>query len=357
MRIKRIEAATVAEAMRRLREDLGDDALILHTKTITAPGVAGFFKRTRVEILGAVDENLRPPEASRGAEPRPSFSAHLRSEPSSAPPLQQLPLQVIRPSGGGFELVPPSVASPRATITERLRSFRAAVPATPLPSPDDAHPAPAGASAVAAHGPFEWARLGRRARRIVFVGPTGAGKTTTLAKVAARAQLDHGQRVALVTIDTYRIGAVPQLASYAEILGVSLGVAQSPAEVADAIADAHDADLVFIDTTGRSPLGAGVEGLKPFLEAAAPDITYLVLSAITRARDALRAADSYGRLTPNALCVTRLDETDDYQSLTEVVHTTGLPLAWLGIGQEVPDDIKEADAASLAALARGEHAA
>src|SRR2546428_2271710 len=132
MRIKRIEAATVAEAMRRLREDLGDDALILHTKTITAPGVAGFFKRTRVEILGAVDENLRPPEASRGAEPRPSFSAHLRSEPSSAPPLQQLPLQVIRPSGGGFELVPPSVASPRATITERLRSFRAAVPATPL---------------------------------------------------------------------------------------------------------------------------------------------------------------------------------------------------------------------------------
>lgn len=343
MRIKRIEAATVAEAMRRLREDLGDNALILQTKTISAPGVAGLFKRTRVEILGAVDE-----------------------EPA-APPSAVAPVPVMDP-----------LAQSRASIAERLRSFRAAVPATPLatPGPDTTPvvaaapvlaggPTMAAAAAVAAspalpvvsHRPFEWTRLGRRARRIVFVGPTGAGKTTTLAKVAALAQLDHGRRVSLVTIDTYRIGAVPQLASYAEILGAPLSVAHTPDEVAEAITRAGDADFVFIDTTGRSPLGPGVDGLKPFLEAAAPDITYLVLSAITRQRDALRAADSYGRLTPNALCVTRIDETDDYENLTEVARSTGLPLAWLGVGQEVPDDIKEADPASLATLVKGGHAA
>jgi flagellar biosynthesis GTPase FlhF len=308
MRIKRIEAVTVAEAMRRLREDLGDNALILHTKTITAPGVAGFFKRSRVEILGAVDEALAARDARSATDVETAHVAAVRAD------------------------------SP------------------PDPLADSRHPA-ASARPVTSHVPFDWTRSGRGPRRVVFVGPTGAGKTTTLAKVAARARLDHGQRVALVTIDTYRIGAVPQLASYADILGVPLSVAHTAAEAGDAIARAEDADFVFIDTTGRSPLGSGVDGLKPFLEAAAPDITYLVLSAITRTRDALRAAASYSRLTPNALCVTRLDETDDYQSLTEVAHTTGLPLAWLGVGQEVPDDIREADAASMAALARGGHAA
>jgi len=326
MRIKRIEAATVAEAMRRLREDLGDNALILQTRTITAPGVAGLFKRTRVEILGAADEELETTTAKVAAAPE----------------------REVTPAAD-------AALDTRAAIARRLRSFRAAVPAVPL-----AVAGPDGPPAVeppAAHRPFEWTRLGRRARRIVFVGPTGAGKTTTLAKVAALAQLDHGCRVSLVTIDTYRIGAVPQLASYAEILGAPLSVAQTPAEVAQALARADDADLVFIDTTGRSPLGPGVDGLKPFLEAAAPDITYLVLSAITRQRDALRAADSYGRLTPSALCVTRIDETDDYDNVTQVTRGTGLPLAWLGVGQEVPDDIKEADAENLAALAKGGHAA
>jgi len=248
------------------------------------------------------------------------------------------------------------VPDQRALIAERLRSFRAAVPAIPLALAATDDP-PVAEPAAVAHRPFEWSRAGRRARRIVFVGPTGAGKTTTLAKVAALAQLDHGRRVSLVTIDTYRIGAVPQLASYAEILGAPLSVAQTPAEVAQAISRSDDADFIFIDTTGRSPLGPGIEGLKPFLDAAEPDLTYLVLSAITRDRDALRAADSYGRLTPNALCVTRIDETDDYESLTQVTRTTGLPLAWLGVGQEVPDDIKEADAANLAALVKGGHAA
>lgn len=355
MRIKRIEAATVAEAMRQLRNELGDDALILQTKTITAPGVAGFFKRTRVELLGAIDEEL-PGSLARGA------SAPTRGG------LTGEPVTVIHGRDGGFR-VSDAAGEARHAIAERLRSFRAAVPTAPLASPyaeADAmlvtRRSPAselgGDGAVAsAYTPFDWTPLGRRARRVAFVGPTGAGKTTTLAKVAARAQLDHGRRVRLVTIDTYRIGAVPQLASYAEILGIPLTVAHTPADVADAMAHAGDADLVFIDTTGRSPLGDGVDGLKPFVEAAGADITYLVLSAITRPRDAIRAAQGYRQLGTNALCVTRLDETDDHATLTEVASATGLPLGWLGVGQEVPDDLKEADAGTVAALVNGGHAA
>jgi flagellar biosynthesis protein FlhF len=350
MRIKRIEAATVAEAMRQLRQELGDDALILQTKTITAPGVAGLFKRTRVELLGAVDEDLPVSVAARAAAPHAATPA--------------TPVTVIHGRDGGFR-VTDAAAEARHAVAERLRSFRAAVPTAPLASPyaeaevsrrvpAEARVDEALASACAA---FDWTSLGPRARRVAFVGPTGAGKTTTLAKVAARAQLDHGRRVRLVTIDTYRIGAVPQLASYAEILGVPLTVAHTPAEVAHAMAQAADADLVFIDTTGRSPLGPGIEGLKPFVDAAEPDITYLVLSAITRPGDAIRAAQGYRQLGTNALCVTRLDETDDHAGLADVASATGLPLGWLGVGQEVPDDLREADPGTLAALVRGGHAA
>jgi flagellar biosynthesis protein FlhF len=354
MRIKRIEAATVAEAMRQLRAELGDNALILQTKTITAPGVAGLFKRTRVELLGAIDEELPGSLTTRASVPT---RAGATGEP----------VTVVHGRHGGFR-VSDAATEARHAIAERLRSFRAAVPTAPLASYAEAEAmlstrrGPAGERgddgvAASAYTPFDWTPLGRRARRVAFVGPTGAGKTTTLAKVAARAQLDHGRRVRLVTIDTYRIGAVPQLASYAEILGIPLTVAHTPADVADAMAQAGDADLVFIDTTGRSPLGDGVEGLKPFVEAAGADITYLVLSAITRPRDAIRAAQGYRQLGTNALCVTRLDETDDHATLTDVASATGLPLGWLGVGQEVPDDLKEADAGTVAALVKGGHAA
>src|SRR5262249_8564099 len=147
-------------------------------------------------------------------------------------------------------------------------------------APAEATPA-AGVSTTGrlAFAPSPWHRVGDRARRIAFVGPTGAGKTTTLAKVAALAQLDPGRRRSLVTIDTYGIGAVPQLASYAEILGVPLHVAHTPEDLVAALHASGDADLVYIDTTGRSPLGPGVDGLRPFLDAAAADDVCLVMSA------------------------------------------------------------------------------
>jgi flagellar biosynthesis protein FlhF len=196
----------------------------------------------------------------------------------------------------------------------------------------------------------DWAPTGGRARRIAFVGPTGAGKTTTLAKLAARAKLEHGRRVGLVTIDTYRIGAVPQLRAYAEILGVPLEVAETPEALSQALARLADRDVIFIDTTGRSPLGGGVDTLVPFIATAAADEVHLVLAATTRATDALRAARSFSPLAPNRLVITKLDETDDREALAVVAPATILPLAWCGVGQEVPDDIEPATAARVAAL-------
>ncbi|MBI4593828.1 MAG: flagellar GTP-binding protein, partial [Candidatus Rokubacteria bacterium] len=135
---------------------------------------------------------------------------------------------------------------------------------------------------------------------------------------------------------------VPQLGAYADILKVPLEVANTPEELSHALARLADRDIVFIDTIGRSPLGGGVDGLVPFLATAGADEVHLVLSATTRPDDSIRAARSFARLVPNRLVITKVDETDDYGALAAVSRATGLPLAWLGVGQEVPDDLEPA---------------
>lgn len=363
MRIKRIEADSIAEAMRELRRELGDHALILHTRQLAPRGVAGWFRSPRVEILGAVDE---PHLMSAGSAPVPAAA----SSPPSAFARMQSAAQAAAQLALGMSQAPAPPAGPEPVVPPRSKKGRKASRRGAQPEPQrEAAPALAGGRdgegggvalaeadpalslAGIAFGTTEWTRVGRRARRIAFVGPTGAGKTTTLAKLAARAQLEHGRRIGLVTIDTYRIGAVPQLGAYADILRVPLEVAHTPEELSHALARLNNRDIVFIDTIGRSPLGGGVDGLVPFLATAAADEVHLVLSAPTRPADSIRAARSFARLVPNRLVVTKFDETDDHSSVAAVARATGLPLTWLGIGQEVPDDIEEATPARIGALA------
>jgi flagellar biosynthesis protein FlhF len=335
MRIKRVEAGSVAEAMRELRRDLGDHALILHTKHLPPKGLTGWFKTPRVEILGAIDE----PE--------------LMGAPSAAPTAPRTTPPAVLATA-----VPPPIATPEPapapqTIKPKRGRKSSKTGATPVPAAPQRQLVAETADSVLAGIGFsapEWTPAGRRARRIALVGPTGAGKTTTLAKLAAKAHLEHGRRVGLVTIDTYRIGAVPQLAAYADILGAPLEVAATPDELNQALGRLAECDVIFIDTIGRSALGGGVDGLVPFLAVAAADEVHLVLSATTRAQDSIRAAGSFARLAPNRLVITKIDETDDYSAVGAVCRTTGLPLSWLGTGQEVPDDLESATPARLATL-------
>lgn len=308
MRIKRIEAASLGEAMRELHRELGDRALVLHTKSLPARGLTGWFRAPRVELLGVVDE----PELVAAAPGVPA--AAVRVADADTP--RRATADPVRRAGHL-----PAIRPAAITSVENVRVATS-----------------------------DWTRAGGRARRIAFVGPTGAGKTTTLAKVAARAQIDQGRRVGFVTIDTYRIGAVSQLRAYAEILGAPLEVAQTPENLTHALARLADRDMVFIDSIGRSPLGGSVDTLVPFIATAAADEVHLVLAATTRAKDALQAARSFSPLAPNRLVITKLDETEDREALTVVARAIDLPLAWCGVGQEVPDDIEEATAERIGGL-------
>ncbi|HLC41352.1 MAG TPA: flagellar GTP-binding protein [Methylomirabilota bacterium] len=188
-------------------------------------------------------------------------------------------------------------------------------------------------------------------RVIAFVGPTGVGKTTTIAKLAAHHRVVARRNVAILTVDTYRIGAVEQLKTYAEILDVPCEVALTPGDITAALSRHSTADLIFLDTTGRSPKKEmAIAELRPFLGAARPDETHLLLGATGKSADLLEAVQAYRALGVDRLGFTKLDETGSYGPLFNVTYLADLPVWYLTTGQEVPDDIEEARPERIAQL-------
>jgi flagellar biosynthesis protein FlhF len=183
----------------------------------------------------------------------------------------------------------------------------------------------------------------------VLVGPTGVGKTTTLAKLASRA-VHQGQRVAIVTLDTYRVAAVEQLRAFADLLDVPLEVAFTPQDLRRALQTHCHCDRIFVDTTGKSPLDRDALGtLHGTLGNKAT--TLLCLAAATRRRDSELILEAYESLGVAAAVLTKWDETLVPGEALSVLIERGLPLSHVTIGQEVPADILAADPAQLAAAA------
>lgn len=186
---------------------------------------------------------------------------------------------------------------------------------------------------------------------IALIGPTGVGKTTTVAKLAATCKLRYGMRVGLITADTYRIAAVEQLRTYAEIVGMPLKVVLAPQDIPGAIDALSECDTIILDTAGRSQRDAArLDELGEFLRAAEPDQIQLVLSLASAESVIAAAADRYGALGPDRLLLTKLDEAVDYGVVLNTARRVGLPISFVTTGQEVPDHIEAASAERLARL-------
>lgn len=192
--------------------------------------------------------------------------------------------------------------------------------------------------------------LGARGRRVLaFVGPTGVGKTTTIAKIATRARM-AGQRVALITVDTFRMAAVEQLARYADALDAPLRVVKHPEALPETIDAFADCDLVLVDTTGRNPRAADqVNALARYFPAGWGGELVLTLACSTREADLFNAVDAFGGLGCRWLCITKTDETDALGAVYSVARRATLPVSWLTCGQRVPEDLEDADSAVIAA--------
>ena len=190
-----------------------------------------------------------------------------------------------------------------------------------------------------------------RMRVAALVGPTGVGKTTTIAKLAAYAKLELKQKVALLTLDTFRLAAVDQLQQYAQILQVPIHVALTVEDLRSALRFYQDRALVLIDTPGHNPKDTEVLAqLRRFLDELPEVETHLVLSATTKPRDMAEVAHRFEPLNPQRLVFPKLDETSTFGPILSTLVRVKKPLSYLGTGQEVPQDLELATSRRVADL-------
>jgi flagellar biosynthesis protein FlhF len=182
-----------------------------------------------------------------------------------------------------------------------------------------------------------------RRRVVALAGPTGVGKTTTIAKLAAGFHITEGRRVGLITIDTFRVGAVDQIRTYAEVIGLPMRSASSQAELVQALDEFADCELVLIDTAGRSPRDElRIQELRDLLSDAAIDDVHLVLSLSSSHRSLKAMAERFRVLRPTHLLLTKLDEAAGLGAIYSAARSIDLPLSYFTTGQGVPDDIERA---------------
>ncbi len=194
---------------------------------------------------------------------------------------------------------------------------------------------------------------GRR-KVVALVGPTGVGKTTTLAKLAANLRLKEGVKVGLITVDTYRIAAVEQLKTYAELIDLPMKVVTSPDEMRTALEELSGLDLVLIDTAGRSPRDdLRIQELKDCLDAAQADEVHLVLSLASGLANLESVASKFQTVGVTSLILTKLDETTGSGVLLDAARQLRTPVSYLTTGQNVPEDIEVAQRTRMARLVTG----
>ena len=352
--IKTFRAATMRDALRRVRDEFGGNAVIHARRDLPARGLPFGRNRSEVEVVAGAGEpekisHAKPQAASVNRIARPAFPGLSASEARAAAIVRELA------AGGRIDL-----PAPHSALLDRLRAcdFAEAAAAHYAAFETEA----AVRSELARDLPCGPAVAADPAVRTVaaFVGPTGVGKTTTLAKLAARLVLRQGRRVGLVTADSYRVGAVEQLATYARILEAPLETVNAPAELPAALGRLHACDVILVDTAGRAPRDdAHLSELAALLSHHAPDGTaveaHLVLSATASPRSLAAAAGRYGRLGVAGTVLTKLDEADGCGAAVGLLRTNApAPVRLLGTGQDVPDDLAAATPADLAAACLGD---
>jgi flagellar biosynthesis protein FlhF len=191
----------------------------------------------------------------------------------------------------------------------------------------------------------------KRPKVVFFIGPTGVGKTTTIAKIASKFKLEQEKKVALLTADTYRIAAAEQLRTYANILDIPLSVVYTPEDIGREVEAVADCDLILVDTAGFSHKNDSQrEDMQTLLESLPEEYErdiYLVLSATTKYKDLVEITDSYQAYCRFALIFTKLDETGAYGNIYNIRMHTQAPLSYITTGQNVPDDMEEVDTQKL----------
>ena len=345
MDTNRFRAQTVEEAVAAACAVHGAEADIVTTQLVAARGLRGLMGAREVEVTvagpaaGARQASVRRP-VSVPSDAAPSIGA----APKISDVFERLRLRSLRSSAVAADDRPdPLIAQLLSTGLDHDLAVRVArsVPRGPRRT--------ATASAIEGALATELGGLvsGDEAFAPVelFVGPPGAGKTTTIAKIAARERAQRGRRVSLLAADGFRVGAVEQLRLYADLIGSPFAVARTPAEIERSLVST--ASPILVDTAGRSIGDARALEVAERLSSLPGVRTHVVLPAGSSVRQAARLLDAYGARARRVV-LTRLDEGDSVAPLLKLIAERDLTLSYLGTGQRVPDDLERASGAMLA---------
>ncbi|MCX8117513.1 MAG: hypothetical protein N3G78_06260 [Desulfobacterota bacterium] len=325
MQIKPYSGKDMQEVLRKVKEEMGQEAIILSTRKV----------KGGIEVVAAID---RPPAGASETPIPPRFYQLSPSEGAvlSGRSEEERFLQKLTSAG----LYPKFVQE----LAEAIHDLHQRPLAVPLPE--------------AYRGLLNWRLMEQvevmvpspsRPRVWAFVGPTGIGKTTTMVKLAAHYRLKETDRVTLITTDTYRIGAVEQLKQYAQLLRLPLEVAYRPDDLRRIIEQHQDRDLLLIDTAGRSPKSPeAMEELKDFMTAHPKIENHLLLSATMKETDLAWIVDRFRVIPIASYIFTKLDETTHYIPLFNQLMRYKRPLSYLTHGQNVPEDIEQATKSRVA---------
>lgn len=407
MNLQTFKAPTMAEALTQVKSSMGSDAVILHTRTFHTRAWLGLRRREMVEITAGrgigIAERRRPSAARAPATSQPVNSgtysrggAIVRRPPAAENPT---------PAENGRQLLetPAGTGAAMLSISREMEALKSMVKdlvtqtrqkqAPNVPQELFDYYMQLVGNQVAeelagelikslqrqvrpehyAEPKFVKAKLIEHLEKLIntagpivrtktsgphvvaLIGPTGVGKTTTLAKLAANLKLKERHRVGLITLDTYRIAAVDQLKRYADIIGSPLRVVSNAEDLRDAVRSMNDCEFVLIDTAGRSPNDTlKLNELRGLLEAVHPDEVHLVLSATASEKCLELAAARFGEVRTDKIIFTKLDESANVGIVLNVVRKVNKSVSYITTGQDVPDDIEVGQGRRLAELILGD---
>lgn len=363
MRVKKYIVNSMPDAMQKIKHDLGHNAIILNTKKIKTGGFLGLFTRDQIEVIAAIDQekkaklNTSQPIHTTGAT-NDSFVPAKIDKVVTTNPLNHELMGEMKDIKKFMQMMlsekEDKIPAPlqklnqlfiKHEISNEIRiELMSKLMLKVEEQPD-----------VSNETLIEWAKeelltnlrglhnnhkVQDFSKIVCFIGPTGVGKTTTIAKLAADLMLKHKKKIGFITADTYRIAAVEQLKTYATILNIPIEVVFSPEDLQPALDNLSACDTILMDTAGRNYLQERyIEELELLIPKDEGIQTNLVLSLTTKYEDLSKIIENFSQIEVDRLILTKLDETRSYGTIVNLLYKNSFPLTYMTNGQNVPDDI------------------
>ncbi len=361
MKIKRYKGASLEKIRDVILKELGENAVIVNIQKISGDGLLSLGRKTGFEVIAALEEPVNADGVPLDSHDAKRFETLLDDQKEQYRNLRKsikmIDEKLVEVDGRIGTLAtqgtPPQESEELRNVHTAWHQLLAeavrGISKNPVPTQEDWHEALA--SLVPTAGGILFRKSSATPDVYVFVGSTGVGKTTTLAKLAAKCVLGEKLSVGIITLDTFRVAAVDQLREYATLLGAEMSVAFSADELKTQLDRFSGKDVVFVDTPGRGQFDeAGIKAIGECVSSVPGICSLLVIPASIRQEEARVVCQSYAPLKPSALIISKTDEAVRCDGLTQLFESTRLPVVYIADGQRVPEDIHVASPGVVASL-------